>query len=49
MRAIWSPLRDARSKGAALRLPPVGALERLFISRPRSDQDEEEVTPPLAT
>lgn len=45
MRAIWVPLRDARADGAAIRLPPVGALERLFISRPRQTPDEEKPPP----
>lgn len=45
MRSMWVPLRDAKTSGAALRLPPVGALERLFISRPGRDTDEEEPQP----
>lgn len=45
MRSIWMPLRDVRVNGAAIRLPPVGALERLFISRPRGARDEEEPAP----
>ena len=43
LRAVWVPLRDAKTSGAALRLPPVGALERLFVSRPRANAPEEEV------
>ena len=45
MRSMWVPLRDAKTSGAALRLPSVGALERLFVSRPGRDKDEEEPQP----
>jgi hypothetical protein len=47
MRAIWTPLREARSRGSSIRLPPVGGLERLFISTssPGSETDEDEPAP----
>jgi len=41
VRAIWQPLRDARASGQSLPLPPLGALERLFVrSEPSGDEEE---------
>ena len=45
MRAIWTPLREARSRGASVRLPPVGALERLFISTSNAGSGTDEEPP----
>ena len=41
VRAIWQPLRDARASGESLPLPPLGALERLFVRSEPSGGDEE--------
>lgn len=41
LRAIWQPLRDARASGQSLPLPPLGALERMFVRSEPSGGDEE--------
>ena len=45
MRAIWDPLREARTAGAAFALPPARGLERFFsISTSTAQQTTEEET-----
>ena len=41
MRAIWAPLRDAKSRGRRVRLPRVGGLARFFSSASGDTGDEE--------
>lgn len=46
MRAIWVPLRAAKNDGAAVSLPAVGALERLFIRSSSDAGDDGEAVVP---
>ena len=48
LRAIWTPLRDAREEGAAIALPPLGAITRLVARGDVNDGEDVEGDEPAA-